>query len=327
MSRLAALLVACWLLPAVARAQTDTAPVDVDLTAFVATLDALADATRAAATPADGATLARSLPAAWSVRAGSSRFIVPSRPIADAQKGSDEPGVAWDVARSEAVARIEGLRAEAAALDRAGPPPPAHVRSALQEVLAAPEFRGRQKYAGLVALYERFRDWLRSWLPSLDRTEGAVVPAVRWFSWAVAALAFVLLAGLVWRLLQGATRETSIRSRPPRAVETLDARTWAARARAAVAAGDAREAVRCAYHAMLHRLDEDGAWRLAEDRTPREYMRLLAPADHRQPAVAFVARLFEGTWYGGAEPKAADAQAAVGRLGELECDVHADPAT
>jgi hypothetical protein len=327
MSRFAALLVACWLLPAVARAQTDTAPAEIDVHVFVTRLDALAEATRVASTPEDGAALASSLPPAWTVRAGASRFTVASRPIADALKVPGEPGVSWADGRSQAVARIEGLRTEAEALTQAGPPPPAHVRGALQEVLGAPEFRGRQRYAGLVALYEKFRDWLRSWLPARNRADQALAPAVRWFSWIVAALTFVLMAALVWRQLRGATRETSIRSRPPRAVELLDARTWAARARAALAAGDAREAVRCAYHAMLHRLDEDGAWRLAEDRTPREYMRLLAPADHRQPAVAFVARLFEGIWYGGAEPKADDARAAVGHLRELGCDVHADPAT
>ena len=74
---------------------------------------------------------------------------------------------------------------------------------------------------------------------------------------------------------------------------------------------------RCAYHAVLHRLDEDGAWTIAEDRTPREYLRLLPAADRRLPAVSFVARLFEGTWYGGADPGLDEARAAVHHLGDL----------
>ncbi len=125
---------------------------------------------------------------------------------------------------------------------------------------------------------------------------------LRYATWVIAAVAFVLLAWLTWRVLRGASRDTAARPRPVRGADPVDARTWAARARAAAAAGDAREAVRCAYHAVLHRLDEDGAWTIAEARTPREYMRLLPAADRRQPAVSFVARLFEGTWYGGAEP-------------------------
>jgi hypothetical protein len=332
MSRFAAVLVACWLLPAAVRAQGvaapgTPAPVEVDVAAFVAQLDSLADATRSATTPADAAVVLGALPASWSVRAGAARFTVPSRPIADALRAAGEPGVTWDAARSEAVARVDALRAEANLLSAGGPPPPAHVRTALQDVLSAPEFRGRQRYAGLVALYEKVRDWVHSWFPARSRTDEALASGLRWFSWIVAALAFVLMAGLVWRLLRGVTREASIRVRPPRPAEAFDAGTWASRARAALAAGDAREAVRCAYHAMLHRLDEEGAWRLAEDRTPREYTRLLPPADRRQPAVAFVARVFEGIWYGGAEPKVDEARAAVSRLGDLGCDVHADPAT
>ena len=161
-------------------------------------------------------------------------------------------------------------------------------------MLAAPEFRGRQRYAGLLAFVDRVKRWLRSWLPDARPGTAAVVPFLRYATWVIAAVAFVLLAWLTWRVLRGASRDTAARPRPVRGADPVDARTWAARARAAAAAGDAREAVRCAYHAVLHRLDEDGAWTIAEARTPREYMRLLPAADRRQPAVSFVARLFEG---------------------------------
>ena len=193
-------------------------------------------------------------------------------------------------------------------------------------MLAAPEFRGRQRYAGLLAFVDRVKRWLRSWLPDARPGTAAVVPFLRYATWVIAAVAFVLLAWLTWRLLRGASRDTAARPRPVRGADPVDARTWAARARAAAAAGDAREAVRCAYHAVLHRLDEDGAWTIAEARTPREYMRLLPAADRRQPAVSFVARLFEGTWYGGAEPAIDDAQTAVRHLKDLGCDAQADPA-
>ena len=59
---------------------------------------------------------------------------------------------------------------------------------------------------------------------------------------------------------------------------------------------------------------------------PREYLRLLPVADRRQPSVSFVARLFEGTWFGGAEPGLDDAHTAVRHLTELGCDAPVDRA-
>jgi hypothetical protein len=323
--RPAALLLALALLvPALAHAGEPPGG-ELDVPAFLATLDDLAGRVRNAASPDAAAALSRDLPPSWIVRAGDHRFTVAAGPIADALAVPADPS-AWAEVRARAVARITAVRDEAAPLARAGTPPPAHLRGALAEVLAAPEFRGRQRYAGLLALTDRFTRWVRSWLPDLTRSSGAVVPILRHATWVVAALAFVLLAWLTWRLLRGASHAAALRPRTHRPPEAPDARAWADRARAAAAAGDAREAVRCAYHAILHRLDEDGAWTIAEDRTPREYLRLLPTADRRQPAVSFVARLFEGTWYGGTVPAIDDARTAVRHLSEVGCDAQADPA-
>jgi hypothetical protein len=318
-----ALAAAVLLLPSAARAGQPAAG-EVDVPAFLASLDDLAGRVEAAATPAELTTLAGDVPAAWRVRAGAERFTVDAAPVVDALAGADAE--TWLAARARAAARITALRAEAAPLAVAGAPPPKHLRGALAEVLAAPEFRGRQRYAGLLAFADRAKRWLRSWLPNLDRGRGTVMPVLRYASWVLAAVAFLLMAWLTWRLLRGVSRDAAIRPTARRGVEPIDARAWAARARAAAAGGDAREAVRCAYHAVLHRLDEQGAWTIAEDRTPREYLRLLPPADSRHPAVSFVARLFEGTWYGGAEPGLDDARAAVRHLSDIGCDAQADPA-
>src|SRR3712207_7448718 len=40
---------------------------------------------------------------------------------------------------------------------------------------------------------------------------------------------------------------------------------------------------RCAYHAALCRMEEQGVWRVEDSRTPREYLRLLPPGDPRGP--------------------------------------------
>ena len=319
-----ALIAVALLLPASARSGQPPAA-EMDAPAYVAMLQQLADQVRATESAADAASLAHGLPPAWTVRSGTDRFTVPATPIVDALTATSTPQSSWAGVRDAAVARIDALREEASPLARAGSPPRPHLRGALADVLAAPEFRGRQRYAGLMELVDRFKRWLRSWLPDM-RPGAAVVPILRYATWAIAAAAFVLLAWLTWRLLRGASRDTAARPRAARGAEPIDARAWAARARTAAAAGDAREAIRCAYHAVLHRLDEEGAWTIAEARTPREYMQLLPAADRRQPAVSFVARLFEGTWYGGAEPAIDDARMAVRHLGELGCDAQADPA-
>jgi hypothetical protein len=310
-----ALIAVALLVPAAARAGQPDA--EVDAVAFVATLQQLEDAARAADSPAAAATVAHALPAAWTVRVGDQRLVVRATPIVDALTMAPTPESPWPDVQRAAVARIEALREEASPLARAGTPPPSHLRAALTEVLAAPEFRGRQRYAALLAFAERVRRWLRSWLPDMRPGTAAVAPILGYATWAIAAAAFVLLAWLTWRMLRGASREIAVRPRSQPGADPVDAGAWLARARAAAAAGDAREAIRCAYHAVLHRLDEDGAWTIAEARTPREYMRLLPAADRRQPAVAFVARLFEGTWYGGAEPAIDDAHAAVRHVGAL----------
>jgi len=329
----AALMAVALLLPAASASsgvtpddiRAESPAVDLDAAAYVATLQRLADQVRAIDAPADAATLARDLPATWTVRAGTERLTVSTAPIVDALTATT-PESSWVEIRTAAVARIDALREEASPLARAGVPPPSHLRGALADVLAAPEFRGRQRYAGLMAFVDRVRRWLRSWLPEARQGAAAAVPILRYATWVIAVIAFGLLAWLTWRVLRGASRDTAARPRPMRGADPVDARTWAARARAAAAAGDAREAVRCAYHAVLHRLDEEGAWTIAEARTPREYMRLLPAADRRQPAVSFVARLFEGTWYGGAKPAIDDAQTAVRHLKEIGCDAQADPA-
>ena len=324
--RFAVALLAVALLPPSAAGAGQQPAADLDPPAFVAMLQRLADEVRATDSAASAAPLAHNLPPTWTVRAGDERFTVPTMPIVEALTATSTPEASWTELRAAAAARIDALREEASPLARAGAPSRPHLRGALAEVLAAPEFRGRQRYAGLMAFVDRVRRWLRSWLPDAPPGTAAVVPILRYATWAIAAVAFVLLAWLTWRVLRSASRDTATRPRPVRGADPVDARTWAARARAAATAGDAREAVRCAYHAVLHRLDEDGAWTIAEARTPREYMRLLSAADRRQPAVSFVARLFEGTWYGGAEPALADAQTAVRHLGDLGCDAQPDPA-
>ena len=76
------------------------------------------------------------------------------------------------------------------------------------------------------------------------------------------------------------------------------ARELAIEAASLVRAGRPRDAVRVAYRAAVSRLEEEGALRADEARTPREYLRAL-PAQHRRRAtLARMTVAFERTWYG-----------------------------
>src|SRR6187431_199634 len=149
-----ALLAVALLLPAATAGQPPPTA-DLDAPAFVALLDRLSSQVRAADSAAAAAALADDLPPAWTVRAGEERLTVPAAPIVDAltaasTRESSSPDSTWPEIRDAAVARIDALREEASPLARLGAARP-HLRGALADVLAAPEFRGRQRYAGLLA--------------------------------------------------------------------------------------------------------------------------------------------------------------------------------
>jgi hypothetical protein len=104
------------------------------------------------------------------------------------------------------------------------------------------------------------------------------------------------------------------------------AREWALRAMTAARAGDVREAVRCGYHAVVSRLDEQGAWRMDESRTPREYLALLPAGDPRSAALAELTGQFEQIWYGRRQPTGDDARRVADYLERLGCLHAADRA-
>jgi Domain of unknown function (DUF4129) len=102
----------------------------------------------------------------------------------------------------------------------------------------------------------------------------------------------------------------------PPAARRRSARAWA---RQAAAAEDPRELVRCAYRAAVVSLEDEGAWRHDEARTPREHVRLLPTAHARRTLFADVARRFEEVWFGAKAPTADDTHAMLSRLKELGC--------
>lgn len=190
-------------------------------------------------------------------------------------------------------------------------------RAVLEHVLERPEF---QRTAAAVVFEEaqkRLSAWfLRIW----DRFGLSRLGTERVATGLAWVLALLALAALTWWLVQSVARSGSrqrlgIRSPAGRG---LSARAWARLAVEAAAAGHTREAARCAYRAAVVRLEEEGAWRQDEARTPREYLRILPAAHKRYPLAADVTTRFERAWYGAIE-SSDDTQALLARLEELGC--------
>jgi hypothetical protein len=190
-------------------------------------------------------------------------------------------------------------------------------RAVLQRVLGRPEF---QRTAGAVLLDEarkRLSAWfLRMW----DRFGLGRLGTERAATGLAWALALLALGALTWWLLQSLARSGS-RQRlgiPSPASRERSARAWARAAVDAAAAGDEREAARCAYRAAVVRLEEEGAWRQDDTRTPREYLRILPAAHRRHSLAADMTARFERVWYG-AVRSSDDTRALLARLEELGC--------
>jgi hypothetical protein len=172
------------------------------------------------------------------------------------------------------------------------------VAGALDRVYARPEFAERTLPPLLQALadaWAAFRLWLASLLPGLSTIEvwGPLLLRL------IVALLALVAAGAVWYLLSELARAYARPERRPASpagslaaaggVLPRDAAGWEAAAWAAAAAGRLRAAALALYHAALLRLQERGAVRVHEGKTPGDYRR----EARARPELADVAREFD----------------------------------
>jgi hypothetical protein len=226
----------------------------------------------------------------------------------------------WTARRATLSRRIAAVRRDAAAWAAAPTRPGGgEARAALDAILAEAEFRGAGHETWRTSVGRHIREWIDAKLQALAGRRLAWEFVGRLLAWAAALGALVTLAVAAWRLQWSRTVPLSLESAPPR----LTSHEWAARARTAIAAGDRREAVRCAYHAALFRLEELGAWRVDPTRTPREYLSLLPREDARRGIVGDLTRDFERAWYGGDTP---DTHGLAAQLEGLGCHASSDRA-
>jgi len=257
------------------------------------------------------------IPAVWIVVVGGQRVEVPATWLSRSLVEARGDPAAWPGERVTILARLEALRREAQALaSQTGGDPPAadDARTTLSTILAGPEFRRMEQQSALDTLRQRVFAWFQRLVEGLGGGAlGGRGTAVA-LAWLTTILALIVLASWVASLLMRPERHR-VRLEPP-AGGPKSARVWA---REALQATDGREAIRCAYRAVVACLEEEGTWRRDPTRTPREYGRLLAPGHRRNGPFGEVARRFEEIWFGGRAATDEDRAAVMVRLKELGC--------
>ena len=188
-------------------------------------------------------------------------------------------------------------------------------RAAAREILARDEFQQDPAASYLAELQRRVIDWVVATWERIGGSRIASETTATTVAWVLAGAALLALAWWLVASLWRAADRTGLSLTPP-SLRRRSARAWAQQA---AAAADPREVVRCAYRAALAGLEEEGAWRADEARTPREHLRLLAAEHRRRPLFADVARRFEEVWFGARTPTADDSREMLARLEELGC--------
>ena len=288
----------------------------LEIPAFVAELDRLIVSIPAASSESLPP-LRDSIPAAWAVRHGGEQFDVSGIAIRrELDEGVGDPS-AWPKRRDGLVAWLREMRQEAVRLEagESGGIAPERSRAALQHVLARKEFQRSASETVMTELRRRVTEWLiRLWERFGGTASGGRTLAVglAWIS------ALSALGALSWWLISTLLRSNkglALALTPPEA-RRRSARAWA---RDAAAAADPRDAVRCAYRAALATLEDEGAWRADDARTPREHLRLLPSGHQRRSLFANVAGRFEEVWFGARTPTAEDKRTLLAQLKELGC--------
>jgi hypothetical protein len=289
----------------------------IHLKAFLPELDRVIAAVETARTPGS-AREAAALPERWRVHTEHQEISVSTEwsrnAIAEAERKPD----GWVAVRTGIVRKLSGVRDQASAQTATDPAVlRARARATVDDVLARSEFKGSGATRWREQLRARFEEffeelWLRLVGPGGGRTAAVAL------AWGGAIAALIGLGFWLARLLAERPFGAPL-NLGDGVIQRPRARELALRAIAAARAGDPREAVRLAYNAALVRLEEQGAWKVDDARTPREYLPMLQTGDTRREPMLDLTRRFEQIWYGNRAVSADDAPRVTAHLEALGC--------
>jgi hypothetical protein len=290
---------------------------------FVGQLERLASAIEASDASA-ASRLLRSVPASDEVlAAGGETYEVKLDWLrAAAPAASVDPRV-WTARRGDLVLRLRAMAREAEALAPA-PRQDTGARDILTSVLAQKRFARARASSWQAELQRRVGRWLTDlWAKTLGRTAGqrTIAQVVAW----MASLAAIVVL-VVWLVrLSKRRRDDQPMSVGPLHGHRAPGQVLGLEAAALIRAGQIRDGARVAYRAGVHRLEEEGALRVDEARTPREYVRLLPRVHRRHATLSALTTTFERIWYGSRAAAPDEGDRILALLQDLGC-LHADRA-
>ena len=254
----------------------------------------------------------------WRVSDGNEHTDISNRWLLAALIGAPARPGEWPAVRAAIVGRLRSISAEIASGAGDSAQTRAHARAAVEAILARREFQQSAASRWRERLQERVGQWFEGVLERLGAGRGTARGTALVFAWAAAIAALAGLGFWLARTIADQPRGAGLAlaagsARRPRA------RDLALRALRAARLGQTREAVRCAYGAALVRLEEQGAWRIDDARTPREYLPMLPATDSRHAALLDLTRRFEQVWYGNRPVADEDARRMTDHLEALGC--------
>lgn len=232
----------------------------------------------------------------------------PDEPQAKAARDSAPPPPATSQLLREAQKRLARDLAQAGA---AVTPSPAHPleRSTLSQVLSGRDFSNLRQPSVRDSMLEKVNNWLNHLFESVAGLRAKSAWVGRLIVW---GFILVVCIALAWALLQ-LERRWRVRlvpddraEAPASAASARNYHLWLEDARRAAALGQWRQAIHFVYWAAISRLESRRLWPADRARTPREYLALVAPGDHRRPILAALTGAFERAWYGGRPAEEAD---------------------
>lgn len=312
-SAFGSVLAACLAVVFISQPSLGQQPLTID--EYVQTLDgALASIRSLRSDPDKADDIFRNLPSAWHVDLGGRQVEISAEPIR-------QQLLAWKLKHDEAsldriIEYLEFVRDQATASKRA-PSEPAAQHERLNEILSRREFRDVHGQTWIDRLKQRVSDLVRSLLGRI--VSSSAIPMISdVFVYALIVIAVLALAYWMYRSLrEGARLETIMPTPVPVSAKAWP--IWLAEARTAAGKGDWNNAVHFAYWAGISFLEAQGAWQPDVARTPREYLRLLAPTSTHRVVLRSMTTRLETVWYGMRFADENEFRQAIAELESLGC--------
>jgi Domain of unknown function (DUF4129) len=312
-SAFGSVLVACLAVVLIVQPSSAQQPLTVD--EYVRVLDgALASIRSLRSDPHKADEIFRNLPSAWHVDLGARQVEISTEPLR-------QQLLAWQSKHDEAsldgiIEYLEFVRDQTVESEQAPPESAAH-RAQLNEILSRREFRDVHGQTWIDRLKQRISDLIRTLLSRV--VSSSAIPVISdVLVYALIIIAVLALAYWMYRSLrEGEWLETIMPTPVPVSAKAWP--IWLAEARTAAGKGDWNNAVHFAYWAGISFLEAQGAWQPDVARTPREYLRLLAPTSTHRTVLRSMTTRLETVWYGMQFADENEFRQAIAELESLGC--------